>query len=165
MCEDPRVLKDLRFEYLTPEFARPDFKLPSEEDKECEWAIIGTIFQGSKLIDPEKVKAHMKGNEPMDEVIFDEETIKRLTEPEGAATRDIETYTKHALKLQLAIAAAESQLENAKKKHRKAAERLKDASQQWAEADKALDEARAKLDNHLDAVREKYATLRGGHRE
>lgn len=64
MSDDPRGLERLRFEYLIPEFARPDFKLPSE------WDIIGTIFQGYKLIDPEKVKAHMKGNKPMDEEVF-----------------------------------------------------------------------------------------------
>ena len=87
-----------------------DFKLPSEEDKEREWAIIGTIFQGSKLIDPEKVKAHMKGNKPMDEELFTEETIKRLTEPEGAVPRDSEYYEtlianiEHILKWQSAIA-------------------------------------------------------------
>ena len=112
--EDPEARKDLRFEYLIPEFARPDFKLPSEEDKEREWAIIGTIFQGSKLIDPEKVKAHMKGNKPMDEELFTKEIFKRLTEPEEEA---------------------------------------------------ALDDARAKLREHLDAIRKTQVTLRKGPHE
>ena len=136
MSEDPRGLEHLRFEYLIPEFARPDFKLPGEA--------------------PVK-----KGNEPMDEELFTEETINRLTEPEGAAPRnaeyyealvvDIFTYTEHALKLQLAVVVAESYLEHAKQKRREAAT--------------ALDDARAKLENHLNTVRGTHVTLRGGLHE
>ena len=175
MSDDPRGLEHLRFEYIIPEFARPDFKLPSEEDKEREWAIIGTIFQGYKLIDPEKVKAHMKGNEPMDEELFTEEAAKRLTEPEGAAPRnseyyetlvvDIETYTNHALKLQTAVIEAESKLAKAKRRHRKADLRLAKASQQWSEADRALDDARAMLEKHLNLIRKTHVTLRKGRHE
>ena len=44
----------LRFAYIFPEFARPDFRLPSEESLK-------------------------KGNEPMDEELFTEETVKRLS--------------------------------------------------------------------------------------
>ena len=159
--EETLVLKPLSFEYLTPEFARPDFKLPSEEDKEREWAIIGAIFQGYKLIDPEKVKAHMKGNEPMDEELFTKETIKRLTIPEGASPKnsehyetlvvDIKTYTMQALKLQRAVILAEDALE--------------DACQKQQEAATAVDDARAKLREHLDAVCETHVTLRKGPHE
>ena len=161
--ENPRVLKDLRFEYLTPEFARPDFKLPSEENPvmEHEWAMIRTLFAVPRLIDVEKVNADTKGNKTMDEELFTEETVKRLTEPEGAATRnseyyeilvvDIENYTMQALKLQRAVILAEDALE--------------DACQKRQEAATAVDDARAKLREHLDAVRETHVTLRGGHRE
>ena len=140
----------LRFAYIFPEFARPDFRLPSEESLK-------------------------KGNEPMDEELFTEEAIKRLTEPEGAAPRnseyykalvvDIETYTEHALKLQLAVVEAESNLAKAKRRHRKADLRLAKASKQWSEADKAEDDARAKLEKHLNVVRRTHVTLRGGCHE
>ena len=102
-----------------------------------------------------------KGNETMDEELFTEEAINRLTEPEGAAPRnaeyyeslvvDIETYTNHALKLQMAIVVAEAALD--------------DACQQQREAKAALDDARAKLREHLDAVRKTHVTLRGIHHE
>ena len=140
----------LRFAYIFPEFARPDFRLPSEESLK-------------------------KGNEPMDEELFTEEAIKRLTEPEGDAPRspeynqtlvvDIETYTEHALKLQLAVVEAESNLAKAKRRHRKADLRLAKASKQWSEADKAEDDARAKLEKHLGIVRGTHVTLRGGPHE
>lgn len=88
-----------------------------------------------------------KGNKPMDEELFTEEAIKRLTEPEGAAPRnseyyesmvvDIETYTNHALKLQMAV----------------------------VEAEAALDDARAKLQEHLDIIRKTHVTLRRGRHE
>ena len=102
-----------------------------------------------------------KGNETMDEELFTEEAINRLTIPEGASPRnseyyeslvvDIETYTNHALKLQMAIVVAEAALD--------------DACQQQREAKAALDDARAKLREHLDAVRETQVTLRGIHHE
>ena len=149
----------LRFEYLIPEFARPDFRLPGEEDpkkegdKELEWAVIGTLFAGSRLINADNNKADTKGNKPMDEELFTEETIKRLTEPEGAAPRnseyyksmvvDIETYTEHALKLQLAIVEAESQLENARQKHLEVVSHLKDLLEKRRKAATAVDDARA----------------------
>ena len=146
LIEKPRVLKHLRFEYLIPEFARPDFKIPSEEDP------------------------IEKGNEPMDEELFTEETIKRLTEPEGAAPRnsehyetlvvDIETYTKHALKLQMAIIEADSKLAKATRKHQKASARVREASKQWDEADAALDDAMDELKKHLDIIRDTHVTLR-----
>ena len=130
----------------------------SEDEQEREWAVIRTLFAGSRLINADNVKADTKGNEPMDEELFTEETVKRLTEPEGAAPRnskyynalvvDIETYTEHALGLQLAIIAAESQLENASQKLRKAAT--------------AVDDARDRLEKHLNTIRETYVTLRGG---
>ena len=111
----------------------------------------------------------------MDEELFTEEAIKRLTIPEGASPRnseyyeslvvDIETYTNHALKLQMAVIEAESKLAKAKRRQRKADLRLAKAIQQWGEADKAKDDARAKLQEHLDIVRKTHATLRGGHRE
>ena len=133
MSDEPRKTEPLSFEYLTPEFARPDFKLPSEEDKEREWAIIGTIFQGYKLIDPEKVKAHMKGNKPMDEELF-----KRVEV-------DIEKFTCAAMKLQADVIVAEAQ--------------LKDAKQQWVEAEDALEKARGRLNHHLDSVRGLKVTM------
>ena len=102
-----------------------------------------------------------KGNETMDEELFTEEAIKRLTEPEGAARRnsgyyeslvvDIETYTNHALKLQMAIVEAKAALD--------------DACQQQREAKAALDDARAKFREHLGIVRGTHATLRGGRHE
>ena len=123
----------LRFACIFPEFARPDFRLPSEE------------------------------------------TIKRLAEPEGAAPRnseyykslvvDIESYTKHALKLQLAIIEAESQLENARQKHLEVVSHLKDLLEKRRKAATAVDDARVKLEEHLNVVRETYVTLRGGCHE
>ena len=102
-----------------------------------------------------------KGNEPMDEELFTEETVARLTIPEGASPRnseyyeslvvDIETYTNHALKLQMAIVVAEAALD--------------DACQQQREAKAALDDAKAKLQEHLDIVRKTHVTLRGGRHE
>ena len=102
-----------------------------------------------------------KGNEPMDEELFTEEAINRLTIPEGASPRnseyyeslvvDIETYTNHALKLQMAIVVAEAALD--------------DACQQQREAKAALDDAKAKLQEHLDIVRKTHVTLRGGRHE
>ena len=177
LIEKPRVLKHLRFEYLIPEFAHPDFKLPSEENPvmEHEWTTIGTLFAGRRLIDPEKVKADTKGNETMDEELFTEETIKRLTEPEGAAPRnsehyetlvvDIETYTKHALKLQLAIIEADSKLAKATRKHQKASARVREASKQWDEAEAALDDAMDEFKKHLDIIRDTHVTLRKGRHE
>lgn len=97
----------------------------------------------------------------MDEELFPEETIKRLTEPEGASPRnskyyesmvvDIEAYTEHALKLQMAVVVAESQLEDAYQKQR--------------EAETAVDDARAKLLEHLNSIRGTHVTLRGGRHE
>ena len=102
-----------------------------------------------------------KGNETMDEELFTEEAINRLTIPEGASPRnseyyeslvvDIETYTNHALKLQRAIIAAEDALD--------------DACQQQREAKAALDDARAKLQEHLDIIRKTHVTLRKGRHE
>ena len=102
-----------------------------------------------------------KGNEPMDEELFTEETVARLTIPEGASPRnseyyeslvvDIETYTNHALKLQMAIVVAEAALD--------------DACQQQREAKAALDDAKAKLQEHLDIVRKTHVTLRKGRHE
>lgn len=99
-----------------------------------------------------------KVNKTMDEELFGEEVIDRLTIPEGASPRnsehyetlvvDIETYTKHALKLQTAIVAAEDALD--------------DACRQQREAKAALDNARAKLQEHLDLIRNTHVTLRGG---
>lgn len=112
-------------------------------------------------IDDEKVKADKKGNKPMDEEFFTEETVNRLTIPEGASPRnseyyeslvvDIETYTEHALKLQMAVFEAESQLE--------------DACQKQREAETAVDDARAKLREHLNIIRGTHVTLRGGRHE
>ena len=97
----------------------------------------------------------------MDEELFTEEAINRLTIPEGASPRnseyyeslvvDIETYTNHALKLQMAIVVAEAALD--------------DACQQQREAKAALDDAKAKLQEHLDIVRKTHVTLRGGRHE
>ena len=102
-----------------------------------------------------------KGNETMDEELFTEEAINRLTIPEGAAPRnaeyyetlvvDIETYTNHALKLQMAVVVAEAALD--------------DACQQQREAKAALDDARAKLQEHLDIIRKTHVTLRKGRHE
>ena len=102
-----------------------------------------------------------KGNKPMDEELFTEETIKRLTIPEGASPKnseyyetlvvDIETYTNHALKLQMAVVAAEDALDDAFQKRR--------------EAKAALDDARAKLQEHLNLIRKTHVTLRGGRHE
>ena len=151
LIEKPRVLKHLRFEYLIPEFVRPDFKIPSEEDP------------------------IEKGNEPMDEELFTEETIKRLTEPEGAAPRnseyyetlvvDIETYTNHALKLQMAVIEAETQLENARQKYREVESHLNDLAMQRREDAIVVKNARAKLQEHLDSVRKTHVTLRKGRHE
>ena len=111
-------------------------------------------------VDMEYEWADTKGNEPMDEELFTEEAIKRLTEPEGADPRnsehytsmvvDIETYTEHALQLQLAIVEAESQLENAEQKHREAAANVYDARMKRREAATVLSDARAKLEKHLN---------------
>ena len=116
-----------------------------------------------------------KGNETMDEELFTEETVARLTIPEGASPRnseyyeslvvDIETYTNHALKLQMAVIEAESKLAKAKRRHRKADLRLAKASQQWSEADRALDDARAMLEKHLNLIRKTHVTLRKGRHE
>ena len=102
-----------------------------------------------------------KGNETMDEELFTEEAINRLTIPEGASPRnseyyeslvvDIETYTNHALKLQRAVIEAESQLE--------------DACQKQREAETAVNDARAKLREHLSLIRGTHVTLRGGRHE
>ena len=102
-----------------------------------------------------------KGNETMDEELFTEEAINRLTIPEGASPRnseyyeslvvDIETYTNHALKLQMAIVEAGAALD--------------DACQQRREAKAALDDARAKLQEHLDIIRKTHVTLRKGRHE
>ena len=94
-----------------------------------------------------------KGNETMDEELFTTLVV------------DIETYTNHALKLQMAVIEAESKLAKAKRRHRKADLRLAKASRQWSEADKAEDDARAKLQEHLDSVRKTHVTLRGIHHE
>ena len=82
---ETRVLQDVLLEYVSVEIDDDDFKLAKEEAEK-------------------KVKADTKGNKLMDEELFTEETIKRLTEPEGAAPRnyesmvvDIETYTNHTL--------------------------------------------------------------------
>ena len=170
--ENPRVLKDLRFEYSTP-----IFELPSEENPvmEHEWAMIRTLFVGPQLIDDEKVNADTKGNKPVDEELFTEETIKRLTEPEGAAPRnsehyetlvlDIETYTKHALKLQLAIIEADSKLAKATRKHQKASARVREASKEWDEAEAALDDAMDEFKKRLDIIRDTHVTLRKGPHE
>ena len=109
-----------------------------------------------------------KGNETMDEELFTEETINRLTIPEGASPRnseyyesmvvDIETYTNHALKLQRAIIAAEDALDDACQQRREA-----EAAQREAKA--ALDDARAKLQEHLDIIRKTHVTLRKGRHE
>ena len=173
LMKNPRVLKDSRFEYLIPELARADFKLPGEEEpkKEFGWAELKALLAGSRLSNAKNDEADTKGNEPMDEELFTEEAVNRLTEPEGASPRnseyyetlvvDIETYTKHALELQMAIVEAETNLENAKRRHRKADSRLVKASRQWSEADRALDDARAKLKEHLELVRKTHVTLRG----
>ena len=147
----------------------------SEDEQEREWAVIRTLFAGSRLINADNIKADTKGNEPMDEELFTEETIKRLTEPEGAAPRnseydktlvvDIETYTKHALGLQLAIVEAETNLANAKQKHREAEARVQDASLQWLKAATTLHAARVKLEKHLNIIRKSHVTLRGGPHE
>ena len=164
----------LRFAYIFPEFARPDFKLPMD-DKEREWAAIRTLFAGSRLINADNNKADTKGNKPMDEELFTKEAIKRLTKPEVLVPRnpehyettvmDIFAYTEHALKLQLAIVVAESHLEHAKQKHQEAGALLQDARQKRCEAATAVDDAKAKLENHLNAVRGTHVTLRGGLHE
>ena len=175
MSDDLRGLEDLHFEYLIPEFARPDFKLPSEEDKVRAWVMIGKLFAGGRLIDAKKVNADTKGNETMDEELFTEETINRLTIPEGASPRnaeyyeslvvDIETYTNHALKLQMAIIEAETQLESARQKHREVESHLNDLAKQRREAAIAVKNARAKLQEHLDIIRKTHVTLRKGRHE
>ena len=147
MSDDPLVLKDLSFEYLPPEFARPDFKLPSEEDKEREWAIIGTIFQGYKFIDPEKVKAHMKGNEPMDEELF-----KRVEV-------DIEKFTREAMKRHVAVIDAEAQLKDSKQQWAEAEKALEVARLRWVDAEDTLEKARGLLEHHLGSVRELKVTV------
>ena len=144
-------------------------------DMEHEWAMIRTLFAGRRLIDPEKVKADTKGNKPMDEEFFTEEAIKRLTEPEGAAPRnseyyeslvvDIETYTNHALKLQMVIVEAEAALDDARRKHREVESHLNDLAMHRREAAIAVKNAKAKLQEHLDSVRKTHVTLRGGRHE
>ena len=139
--KNPRVLKDLHFEYQIPEFARPDFKLPSEEDKEREWAMIRMLFSGSRLIDPEKVKAHTKGNKPMDEELF-----KRVEV-------NIEKFTRAAMELQVAVIDAEAQLKDARQKRADADKMLEIARLRWVEAEDTLEKARGRLNHHLDSVR------------
>ena len=97
----------------------------------------------------------------MDEELFTEEAINRLTIPEGASPRnseyyeslvvDIETYTNHALKLQMAVVVAKDALD--------------DACQQQREAKAALDDAKTKLQEHLNIIRKTHVTLRGGRHE
>ena len=149
-----------------------DFKLPGEEEpkKEFGWAELKALLAGSRLSNAENDKVDTKGNETMDEELFTEETIKRLTEPEGAAPRnsehyetlvlDIETYTKHALKLQLAIIEADSKLAKATRKHQKASARVREASKEWDEANAALDDAMDEFKKHLDIIRDTHVTLR-----
>ena len=129
LIEKPRVLKHLRFEYLIPEFARHDFKIPSEEDP------------------------IEKGNEPMGSEHY--ETL----------VLDIETYTKHALKLQMAIIEADSKLAKATRKHQKASARVREASKEWDEAEAALDDAMDEFKKHLDIIRNTHVTLRKGSHE
>lgn len=78
---------------------------------------------------------------------------------------DIETYTNHALKLQMAIIEAETQLENARQKHREVESHLNDLAKQRREAATAVKNARAELQEHLDSVRKTHVTLRKGRHE
>ena len=111
----------------------------------------------------------------MDEELFTEEAIKRLTEPEGAAPRnpeyyeslvvDIETYTNHALKLQMAVIEAEAALDDARQKHREVESHLNDLAMQRREDAIVVKNARAKVQEHLDSVRKTHVTLRKGRHE
>lgn len=111
----------------------------------------------------------------MDEELFTEETIKRLTEPEGAAPRnseyyeslvvDIEAYTRQALALRTIVANAESNLDKARDALKAAKGLLDAARKDWSEAEAALDYATTNLQNHLNAVRGTRVTLRGVHHE
>ena len=143
MCENPRVLKDLRFEYLIPEFARPDFKLPSEENPvmEHEWAMIRTLFAVPRLIDVEKVNADTKGNKPMDEELF-----KRVEV-------DIEKFTRAVLELQVAVIDAEAQLKDSKQQWAEAEKALEVARLRWVDAEDTLEKVRGLLEHHLGSVR------------
>lgn len=86
----------------------------------------------------------------MDEELFTEEAINRLTEYARIVV-DIKTYTMDALKLQMAVIVAEDALD--------------DACQQQREAKAALDDAKAKLQEHLDIIRKTHVTLRKGRHE
>ena len=113
---------------------------------EVEWAMIRTLFAGSRLINTENVNVDTKGNDPMDEEFLTEETIERLTE--------------HDLKLQLAMIEAETHLANAKQKHRESEACLQDASQQWGKAVAALADSRVKLAERLGIVRTTHVSSR-----
>ena len=141
--EKPRVLKDLRFEYLIPEFARPDFKLPSEENPvmEHEWAMIRTLFAVPRLIDVEKVNADTKGNKQMDEELFQRVEV------------DIETFAREAMKRQVAVIDAEAQLKDARQQRAEAEKMLESARLRWVDAEDTLEKARGLLEHHLGSVR------------
>ena len=101
------------------------------------------------------------------ETAKDIESKKGCREPEHYETLvvDIETYTKHALKLQMAIIEADSKLAKATRKHQKASARVREASKEWDEADAALDNAMEEFKKHLDIIRDTHVTLRKGPHE
>lgn len=74
-----------------------------------------------------------KGNKPMDEKLFQRVEV------------DIEKFTSAAMELQAAVIYAEDQ--------------LKDAKQQWADAEKSLEAVRGQLRHHLESVRGLKVTM------
>lgn len=136
MNDDPRVLKPLSFEYLVPEFARPDFKLPEEPiEKGNEKVNVDTKGVGQ---DPSTARGEWmspllrellekKGNKTMDEELFQRVEV------------DIEKFTRAAMELQVAVIDAEAQLEIA---------RLR-----LVDVEDTLEKARGQLRHHLDSVR------------
>ena len=99
----------------------------SEDEQEREWAMIRTLFAGSRLINADNIEADTKGNEPMDEELFPRVEV------------DIEVFTRAAMDMKVAVINAEAQ--------------MKDAKQQWIDAETTLVAARGKLRRHLEWVR------------
>ena len=63
------------------------------------------------------------------------------------------------------VVEAESQLENARQKHLEVVSHLKDLLEKRRKAATAVDDARAKLEKHLNIIRKTHVTLRGGCHE
>ena len=82
-----------------------------------------------------------KGNETMDEELF-----KRVEV-------DIEKFTCAAMKLQVDVIDAETQLNDAKQQWAEAEKALEVARLRWVDAEDTLEKARGRLNHHLDSVR------------